>query len=104
MTQQKITKEETKHTAALSRLYLTDQEEEKFTEQLDSVLDFFKDLSRADTNDAETVNHYEPGENKTTSFREDEIIEIPTDEKEAIRDNFPARDGNYLRVKTTLQN
>ena len=44
-----LTKQQVEHIASLARLELTDQEKEKFTKELSSILDYFEQLKEVDT-------------------------------------------------------
>lgn len=53
----KITTNEVKHIATLSRLELTDEEIELMREQLDSILNFIDKLNEVDTTNIEPTSH-----------------------------------------------
>lgn len=52
----KLTKNQVLHVAQLSNLKLTDAEIEKFTPQLDKIIEFVATLSEVDTNDVEPTS------------------------------------------------
>lgn len=64
----KLTKEEVKHVAHLARLAITEEEAEKFTEQLVKITDFAEQLNELDTTNVEPTSHVLPLKNV---FRED---------------------------------
>jgi len=94
-----ISKEDVKKVAELARVGITEKEEKKFAKELDSILDFFKNLSEVETSEATEFDHYKLTENQ---LRDDEIDEASDDEKEAMRKLFPDRKGNHLKVKEVL--
>jgi aspartyl-tRNA(Asn)/glutamyl-tRNA(Gln) amidotransferase subunit C len=100
MTEKKIlSQKDVEKVAQLARIELSEVQQEKFAEELSSILDYFKDLSNADTSRAVTFDHYSLMENQ---FREDGVSESKEDEKEGVRTLFPQREGNSLKVKTVL--
>ncbi|MED3662484.1 Asp-tRNA(Asn)/Glu-tRNA(Gln) amidotransferase subunit GatC [Ureibacillus sp. FSL K6-8385] len=56
----KLTKEEVKHVAHLARLALTDEEVEKFTEQLGAITEYVQTLNELDTTNVEPTSHVLP--------------------------------------------
>ncbi len=94
-----ISQDEVKKVAELSRMALTDKEEKKFAKELSSILDHFKDLSGIDVQQVECFNHYSLKENQ---LRDDKICEFGEDEKEKIKELFPEKSGDLLKVKTVL--
>ncbi|BDH63265.1 glutamyl-tRNA amidotransferase [Ureibacillus massiliensis 4400831 = CIP 108448 = CCUG 49529] len=56
----KLSKEEVKHVAHLARLAITDEEAEKFAEQLGKITDFAEQLNELDTTNVEPTSHVLP--------------------------------------------
>ena len=56
----KISKEEVKHVAHLARLAITEEEAEKFAEQLGKITDFAEQLNELDTTNVEPTSHVLP--------------------------------------------
>lgn len=56
----KLTKEEVKHVAHLARLAITDEEAEKFAQQLGKITDFAQALNELDTTNVEPTSHVLP--------------------------------------------
>lgn len=67
-----LTKSDVKHIADLSNLTLTDAEIDKFTPQLEKIIEFVKTLQEVDTTDVEPTANTTGLENV---LREDEIVE-----------------------------
>lgn len=65
----KLSKEEVKHVAHLARLAITEEEAEKFAEQLGKITDFAEQLNELDTTGVEPTSHVFPIVNV---LREDE--------------------------------
>ena len=66
-----ITKKDLEHIGWLARLELSEEDKEKYTPKLNSVLDYFGELDKADTEGVEPSYHVMPMSNV---FRED----VPT--------------------------
>ena len=56
----KLTKEEVKHVAELARLAITEEEAEKFTEQLGQITEYVQTLNELDTTNVEPTTHVLP--------------------------------------------
>ena len=95
-----ITKKEVQKVAELARIKLSEEEKEKFSGNLNDILEYFKDLAEVNTEGGVIgFDHYQMEEN---SFRADGVKSKKEDEKEAIRKLFPKRKDNYLKVKEVL--
>ena len=70
----KLTHDDVRHIAKLARLNLSDEEVEKFANELGSILDFVEMLQEVDTESVETTSHVT---GLKSNFRPDEIR--PTD-------------------------
>ncbi|MGM9949467.1 MAG: Asp-tRNA(Asn)/Glu-tRNA(Gln) amidotransferase subunit GatC [Lysinibacillus sp.] len=55
-----LTKEEVKHVAHLARLAITEEEAEKFAEQLGKITEFAAQLNELDTTNVEPTSHVLP--------------------------------------------
>lgn len=93
-----LTTEEVRHIARLARLALTDDEVERYREQLSGILDHFEVLNEIDTSDVpptaqslDQVNVTRPDELRPSLPTEDVLANAPRDE-----------DG-YLRVRAVLE-
>ena len=89
----KITKEEVKKVAHLSRLELNENEINNHAEQLEKILDYIRQLEKIDTDDVpcttraiEVVNVFRKDENKNSDCNE-ELLELG-----------PSREDNYFKV------
>jgi aspartyl-tRNA(Asn)/glutamyl-tRNA(Gln) amidotransferase subunit C len=65
----RLTPEEVEHVALLARLQLSEEERERFTTQLNSILAHFEQLQQLDTSGVEPMSHAVAVSNV---FREDE--------------------------------
>ena len=83
--------------ADLARLYITEEEKEKYTRQLNVILEYMEQLNKVDTSKVEPLSH--PFELKNV-FREDEVQpSLPVDE--ALK-NAPEKSGNYFKVPKVI--
>lgn len=91
-----ITKEDIKKLADLARIEISDQEVDKLTPEIDSILDYVGQIKNA-VGDVEklvpklrNVMREDNPTNKTGEYTED------------ILNNAPAREGKYIKVKKIL--
>lgn len=94
-----LTQEEVKHIALLARIGLKDDEVAKYQESLSVVLDFFKDLEKADTSSVEVPRQIIGREN---GMRADNLREVPAYQKELIMNDVPEVKDNYVKVKSVF--
>ncbi len=66
----KISRQEVEHVAHLARLNLSEEELEKMTVQLDTILSYVDKLEELDTKDIEPMTH---AFSITNAFREDNV-------------------------------
>mgnify|MGYP006272921565 CR=1 FL=1 len=92
-----IDKEQVRKVALLARLELTPEEEEKFTPQLGSILDYFEQLSELDVSKVEPTTRAIDVSNIT---RLDELK--PCQNREDILNNAPDRDEDFFKVPQIL--
>lgn len=59
----KLTKDQVKHVAKLANLPLTEEEEEKYSEQLSKILDYIDQLNKVDTKNVEPTFNVSGQEN-----------------------------------------
>lgn len=64
-----ITKKDVQYIAHLSRIYLTDEETEKFTKNLEDILGYIEKLNKLDVSNIKPTSHVLPLKNV---FRKDE--------------------------------
>lgn len=92
-----ITPEQVRHVAKLARLHLSEDQVERFTDQLGSILDYVDQLSQVDVTDVEPMAH--PLEMPNV-LREDEPTQ-PIDREQALA-NAPERDEAFFKVPKIL--
>lgn len=93
-----ITMQEIEHLAKLSKLSLSEEEKERLTGEMQSILAFADKLSALDTKGADPTMFAAEGQNV---FREDIII--PSLPAEAILQNAPEADMQCFVVPKTVE-
>jgi aspartyl-tRNA(Asn)/glutamyl-tRNA(Gln) amidotransferase subunit C len=94
----KLSREEVLHISALCRLSLTDDEVERFRNQLSNILDNFETLKQVDTTDVPPTAYPIPLQNVT---REDEAK--PSYCQSDILANAPRQEDGEFRVRAVLE-
>ncbi|WP_394235738.1 Asp-tRNA(Asn)/Glu-tRNA(Gln) amidotransferase subunit GatC [Niallia oryzisoli] len=94
----KITIDEVKHVANLARLGITDEEAEKFAEQLGAIITFAEQLNELDTDNVEPTSHVLDMKNV---MRED--IAKPGLPVEEVLKNAPAHEYGQIKVPAIIE-
>lgn len=94
-----LTIQEVEHIAKLARLKLTEQEKEKFAQQLSSILNYAKQLDEVDAINVEPTNQIIGLRN---IFRQDEINEKEKLEKEKLLQCAPDTEDGYIKVPSVF--
>jgi aspartyl-tRNA(Asn)/glutamyl-tRNA(Gln) amidotransferase subunit C len=94
----KLSREEVIHIAALARVGFTEEDLEKFREQLSNILENFEVLKQIDTSNVKPTATVTDIQNV---MRPDEVIpSLPVDD---VLANAPRREGEFFRVKAVLE-
>ncbi|MGD1074975.1 MAG: Asp-tRNA(Asn)/Glu-tRNA(Gln) amidotransferase subunit GatC [Thermodesulfovibrionales bacterium] len=86
------------HIAHLARLSLSETEEERFSQQLDSILLYVEKLNELDTSGIEPTSHLIEMHNV---MRED--ILWTSLSRDSALENAPDRSGNFYRVPKIIE-
>lgn len=92
-----IGKEQIEHIAKLARLGISEEEKEQYAKDLARILDYFKKLERADTEDVTPIAQIT---NLRNIVRQDKGIDFK--DKEIIIRNSPEQKDNFIKVKSIL--
>lgn len=92
-----IDREQVRKVAHLARLELPPEQEEQFTTQLSSILDYFEQLSELDVTNVQPTTRAIDVSNVT---RPDELQ--PFSDREAIFKNAPEQEGDFFKVPKIL--
>lgn len=93
-----LTKKDVEKLAGLARIQLSNDEKEKFSEQISSILDYVKQIEEVDTSRAVIADHHG---RLTNVFRADQADPYPAAKK--IIDQFPEKYGNLNKVKRVFE-
>ena len=94
----KISKKEVEHIAKLARLEFTEDELNRFTEQLSTILNYVSKLNEINTENIEPTSHVIEIKN---CFKKDEAKEsLPVDI--SLR-NAPLREKNFFKVPKIIE-
>lgn len=94
----KLSREEVLHIARLARLGLTEEDVDKFGEQLSNILENFEILKQVDTTDVPPTAQSIALQNV---MRDDEVT--PSLAPEDILANAPRREGDCFRIRAVLE-
>ncbi len=94
----RLTPEEVDHVALLGRLKLSGEERERFTTQLNSILEHFEQLEHIDTAGVPPMSHAVPMSNV---LREDQRAPSLTPQ-EALQ-NAPDRSDDFFEVPRVIE-
>ena len=94
----KISEDDVRHVALLSRLYFTDEEIRQFTKDLNSILNFVEKLRELDTEAIEPTSH----SLKLSNVIREDIITSPLPVDEALA-NAPEAETGCFRVPKIIQ-
>lgn len=94
----KVTKEDLENVAVLSRLRIPEDQQQKYMQQMDSILTYMDNLSEVDTTDVKPTTYALPMQNV---FREDVVR--PSLDRAAALQNAPLRDNGYFKVPKVLE-
>lgn len=95
-----INKQEVQHIARLARFNMSQREEEKFTDELSSILGYVEKLKEINVNKIEPTSHPFEIENikrKDVSRKSEEEM------NQKIIKAAPSQTENYIKVKTILK-
>ena len=95
----RITLEDVRKVAKLCRLEIPEDDIEKYSNQLEGILEYIAQLERIDTlNVPPTTRAVEV----VNVFREDTIVSSSSDIRDKILDLAPQREGEFFRVPKIL--
>ena len=94
---ERISRDDVAHVAHLARLALSDEELERFTEQLGAILDHAQDVAALDTSGVPPTAHPLPLEN----VLRDDVVR-PTLDRDEVLAQAPAAEGPFFRVPRIL--
>jgi len=87
----RLSRDDVLHVARLARLTLSDEEVERYTEQLSAVLDHAADVAALDTSGVPPTAHPLPLEN----VLRDDVVEPSLDRDEVLAEPPATEDGRF---------
>ncbi|MFI5377731.1 MAG: Asp-tRNA(Asn)/Glu-tRNA(Gln) amidotransferase subunit GatC [Tepidisphaerales bacterium] len=97
MSEQKISLDQLRHVAKLSRLAIPEEKLVRFTSQLESILEYVAKIGQVDTSGVEPMAHALPIHNV---LRED--VARPGLSLEQVLQNAPECDGPFFKVPKVI--
>ena len=94
----RLTREQVEHVALLGRLDLTEEEIERFTTQLNAILEYVEALNALDTTDVPPTSHVVPMQHP---LRDDAVA--PSLPPESVIEHAPDASGNTFRVPRVIE-
>lgn len=95
----KLIKKEIDHLALLARIGLTENEKEKFGDQISSILEYVSKLNEVDTSDVPPTHQPGGAQNVT---RADIVKVCDAAIRERLLSAMPAREGDLLKTKAVF--
>jgi aspartyl-tRNA(Asn)/glutamyl-tRNA(Gln) amidotransferase subunit C len=92
-----VNKEIVRHIARLSKLSLSESEEEKFTMELNKILEYMDKLNSLNTDNVEPLSYPVDGANV---FRDDKVVD--SIKREDALKNAPQRTDEFFKVPKIL--
>lgn len=93
-----VSKEDVIHIAKLARLEISNEELEKYTTDLDNIVNYANTLSNIDVSNVKPTNHILDIKNV---FRADEVK--PSYDREEILKNAPTKAGGCVSVPKVIE-
>ena len=93
-----VTRDEVRKIAELAKLKIPDEKLDRYTNELNSILDYMGKLNELDTSEVEPLLHPLEG---TNVFREDELR--PSIETEEALKNAPDRTESHFKVPKVIK-
>jgi aspartyl-tRNA(Asn)/glutamyl-tRNA(Gln) amidotransferase subunit C len=98
-----LTKKDVEHVARLARLALTEEEKERYTQQLGQILTYIEKMSALDTQNVAPTSHVLPLSNV---WREDKVepsAPATLGSPEEIVANAPENEGPLFKVNKIIE-
>ena len=98
-----ITQKEVEQVARLARLALSDEEKNRYTAQLDSILGYIEKLKQLNTENIQPTTHALPMANVWREDRMEPSTAQTTGSPEELVGNAPEREGPFFKVKKVIE-
>lgn len=94
-----VTKNDISNIAHLARIAMTEEEIELYQNNLSSVLRYFEQLQKVDTDQVEEIGHITGIVNV---YRKDDVVECDLEQKKNIMKNTRNTRDDYIEVNSVL--
>lgn len=94
----KITRDDVLKLAALSKIKLSDDEIEKFVEELSAIVQYVEQIDSVDASGLDPTDQVTGLKNV---MRRDELINYQANKEDLLK-NLPQREEDYIKVKRVL--
>ena len=98
-----ISKKDVEHVARLARLALTEEEKDRYTEQLGQILTYVEKLSALNTDNVPPTSHVLPLSNVWREDKTEPSTAQTLGSPEDILANAPEREGPLFKVKKIIE-
>jgi aspartyl-tRNA(Asn)/glutamyl-tRNA(Gln) amidotransferase subunit C len=98
-----ITKKDVEHVARLARLSLTEEEKDKYTAQLGSILTYIEKMSGLNTDNVPPTSHVLPMSNVWREDKMETSTSATLGSPEELLANAPEREGSLFKVKKVIE-
>jgi len=95
-----ISKKDVEHVARLARLALSDEEKERYTTQMGSILEYIEKLKAINTDGVEPTAHPWP---VTNVWREDKAELLQGVTRDELLQNAPEKEGPFFKVRKVME-
>ena len=98
-----LSKKDVEHVARLARLALSEEEKERFTQQLGQILTYIEKMSALDTQNVTPTTHVLPLSNVWREDKMEPSTSATLGSPEDILANAPEREGPLYKVKKIIE-
>lgn len=94
-----LNREQLKHLAELAKIEFSEEELESFLIDINEILNYFNEIKKLDLSEFEPIIG---GIVQTLKLRDDEVNICPDEIKNKIIEQFPEKEGNYLKLSKII--
>jgi len=98
-----ITKKDVEHVARLARLALSEEEKERYTQQLGTILTYIEKMSALDTKNVPPTSHVLPLSNVWREDKMEASTSATLGSPEEILANAPEHEGPLFKVNKVIE-
>ena len=95
----RITSDDVRKVAKLCRLEIPEDDIEKYSNQLEGILEYIAQLEKIDTTNVPPTTR---AVEVVNVFREDNVVSSSSDVRDKILDQAPQREGEFFKVPKIL--